>query len=475
MLTHNWSWRISTVFWVLAGLIAMAFSTLIPPMQSPDENSHIARAYLISRGQLLLQDLPLNFPNTVQSQEMASFLERARQRGGRMGGMVDNGLLKFTDINMGLAGKPDKRLSSSEELQLLQIRWVNTSGFNLMPGTGYYFPAIYAPQVLALATGQMLDLSIKHSYLLARAMTLSACLLILWLACRLVAPNPAVLALLLIPMSLFQILSPTIDGLTTCLSVLTLGLFMRSTDPQQRHCASASWGLIASIFLLTTSRTHLLPLLLLPFIVAWQRHCRRDFYLGCALGAAVVAWTIFALQTTTDVRIVRVHSTTELLLQYANDPASFVKVVWASLTNREIFDFYQRSFIGVLGWLDSPMQGYFYPSLWAGLGICFVLSVAGARLPQDWHIRLLLALLSLTSMGLIFLALLVTWTPHPSLVVQGVQGRYFVVPMILLGFAVSGFPAAQTRKRRWLSGLAIAGFAALSLTALTVTLLSRYH
>jgi uncharacterized membrane protein len=69
----------------------------------------------------------------------------------------------------------------------------------------------------------------------------------------------------------------------------------------------------------------------------------------------------------------------------------------------------------------------------------------------------------------------VTWTAHPATVIEGVQGRYFVMPMVLLGFVLSGLAMGQTRLQGRLAALALSGFALCSLTALSVTLLSRYH
>ena len=206
------------------------------------------------------------------------------------------------------------------------------------------------------------------------------CLALLGLAFKLTRPNPLVAAILLLPMSLFQFVSPTIDGLTTSLAVLAASLFLASIDPGRKHSAAASSGLAFCIFSVATSRTHLLPLLVLPFYLAWQRQSRRDFYLGCLVTVAALGWVLFALQTTIDPRIVRNHSTTQLLMQYAADPAAFFKIVWVTLTTDGYFTFYNPSFIGILGWLDTHLAEYFYPTLWTGLALCARASVSMATL-----------------------------------------------------------------------------------------------
>jgi uncharacterized membrane protein len=355
------------------------------------------------------------------------------------------------------------------------LLWTGTTRYFPLPGTGYYFPAIYAPQALGLAVGQLLELTIKQSYQVMRACTLLACFAILWVGCRILLPNALVAAILVLPMSLFQLVSPTIDGLTTSLAVLAVSLFLASVDRERKHTVSASWGLAFCIFLLATSRTHLLPLLALPFYLAWQRQSRRDFFLGCLILIATLAWVLFALQTTNDPRIVRNQTTTQLLMQYAVDPMAFFKIVAASVADDGLFTFYQRSFIGILGWLDTPLAESFFPILWIGLAACAIASASVYSLQKDWSARLLLVAIAVASIGLIFLAMLSTWTPHPATLVKGVQGRYFVVPAILLAYAASGCATRQLAARQWIAGLTAAGFALTALTALTIAVLGRYH
>ena len=465
----------SATLWVLALATAAGLSWLIPPMQSPDEESHIKRAYLISQGDFLLQSLAPDLAGVIDDKETAAFKERARKHGGRIGGTIDLALANFVAVHLTLVREAGKRFSATEKDLIAQKNWQRVRHFQVLPGTGYYFPAIYAPQALGLAIGQRLNLSVQHSYDLAKGSTLLTCFALLGLAFRLITPNPLVAAFLLLPMSLFQLLSPTIDGLTMALAVLAVSLFLTSIDRGRKHTAGASWGLAVCIFLLATSRTHLLPLLALPFFLAWQRRSRRDFYLGCLTAVATLGWVLFALQTTNDPRIVRSHTTTQLLMQYAADPLAYFKIVIASVGDAGLFTFYQQSFIGILGWLDTPLAGYFYPTLWAGLALCALASVSISALQKDWSARLLLIVIAIACIALVFLAMLVTWTPHPALLIQGVQGRYFLVPAILLGCAASGSATQHAPVRRWISGLVVAGFALTSLIALTMVLFSRYH
>jgi uncharacterized membrane protein len=129
-----------------------------------------------------------------------------------------------------------------------------------------------------------------------------------------------------------------------------------------------------------------------------------------------------------------------------------------------------------LGSLDAPLPSPFYPVLWAGLALCALTSVVLPRdLGRDLVVRTLLLASALASTLLIFLALLITWTPHPAVVVNGVQGRYFVVPALLAAYALSGSAHTGSGPRRLLSQTTAALFVGISVTALLATLITRYH
>ena len=103
-------------------------SVIIPPFQSPDEHDHIKRAYLLSKGVLVLD----------------------RPEGTSSGGYVDSGLLNF----MAVIGVVHRKLSAKEVSSWSTIEWSGNRIYSPAPGAGYYFPAIYFPQALGLWVGE---------------------------------------------------------------------------------------------------------------------------------------------------------------------------------------------------------------------------------------------------------------------------------------------------------------------------------
>ena len=452
----HWLWarQLRAVFWVLLLLLCCGMAELIPPLQSPDEHSHLARAYLISKGEFTL----------------------ATPTGSSSGGQVDSQLTAFwTPYLFTVAVDAKARLSEAEASALQQLRWSQRTQFVALAGTGYYMPLVYAPQAAGLLAGRALNLTIMHSYRLTRWCTLLVCMLLLAGAVQLHTPNPLAFAMLMLPMSLFQLLSPTLDGMTNCLAFWVLSMFVRSVNQPDPISRLHFGALACAVLVLATSRAQLLPLVCLPLYLAWQRKSASFLCGACLVGALTAAWTGYAMHSTVDLRIVRDHSTGELVRYYASTPWALVVVIFASLGDPKLFEFYQHSFIGILGWLDTALPAAAYPTLWWGLAIC-----AAAAMAKNWRAhpvgaRLMLTLLALACATLVFAALVVTWTPHPATTVQGVQGRYFLVPAMMLAYALDATPAVLPRWSINFSRTALAFFGTASLYAFIATLLTRYH
>jgi uncharacterized membrane protein len=461
----------SGVIWWTVFLVVSALSWLIPPIQSPDENSHMARAYLISRGHFFLDTLPLELGDANSARQPATAPPICCSQGG----MVNRSLVQFFDAHLELARDPQRRLTPTEEKMLGELQWSSSEQAYSLSGAGYYFPAVYLPHAIGLAAGRQMGLSVSHTYQLSRVMTLGTCVVLLYVALGLWRISTLTFALLLLPMSLFQFGSPTIDGLTAALTVVIMSGYCKLWAGAVKNGDRLLPMWICCIFLLVSTRTHMLPLLLLPMYLAW-RHSSRNFMVwGLALWVASLAWIFFAMHSTVDTRMIRNISTGQLMWFYLSSPSEFIRIVWASLSDPQLFTFYEQSFVGILGWLNAMLPLGLYPALWTGLGVCAVYTVQATSIRRDWPFFASLASLSVASIALIFFAMLTTWTPFPAVVASGVQGRYFLLPILVLGYALQGPTTELSRTSRTGAWWTLALFSILSIYGLTGTLLGRYH
>jgi uncharacterized membrane protein len=431
-------------------MVAVILSALIPPMQSPDEPAHLGRAYLLSKGQILLDD-------AVEGP----------------GGFVDDGLIRFMDIffELGVRGKMDATLVNGVAPFL---HWAHTSSHRAYTGTAYYFPGVYVPQAIALAAGKALNLSIEHSYQLARLAVFATTLMLIALSAVLIRPSPLALALLLTPMAIFQALSSTIDAISLALCMLSISCFMVLAKPGRQARDALLFGLLCvAIFVLASSRAYALPLLLLPFVVGWKKKSKAFLALSAVVAIATVGWTLFALATIHDDRVVRTLSTTSILEFYGSHPDNLARVLWDTLQAK--YGFYTVSFIGQLGYLNVPLPRI-YQTVAAGILVFLTLVSLNLRRSYDGEssARAILGLLAIPSCFLIFLAMLATWTPFGNRIIEGVQGRYFHIPALMVAYAIAGAQPWRNKVQITFGGIALIMFVVMGASVMVPALLDRY-
>lgn len=433
-------------------LVGSLFSAMTPPLQSPDERDHIKRAYLLSKGQILLKTPP----------------------GGASGGEIDTGLIAYFRGFQDLPHHPGKKLSKEEENAVSDIEWTGIRVFSPAPGTGYYFPLAYAPQALGLLIGETLGLTINDSYWLARFLVLAFSALLITLAFSITPANVFVLGMLIIPMSIFQFSSASLDAFTTALMLFCVALFMRGGDRKTDLPAWMIYLLAGCIFVLVASRIHLLPLLGLIFVLWILRRRMEILWVFFVVTALSFLWIYLSINNTTDnSAAVARHSTAQYFSFYIQNPGLLYEILVNTISRN--YGYYKNSLIGILGWLDAPFGQRFYDVITNCLFFLAVFSISIKGLRDEWRARLALMMLSLVSIFLIFFALLVSWNPLPTKIIEGVQGRYFIGPLMIMGYALSGGSGSLDNKWGRLGVVPLVIMSFMVATGMPRILIERYY
>jgi uncharacterized membrane protein len=462
-------------FAIVLFCLCFAISALIPPFQSPDEDVHVKRAYLLGHGQIWLST-PANSPT---------------------GGLIDKGLLQLMTQFDGLPFHAEKKLSANELYEAGQTRWQGASDFHPTSAISHYFPLLYAPQALGLRIGEILNISVLHSYQLAKLFALiAACILIYW-ALSIYPFSLAVLGLLVLPMSLFQMGSASLDGLAHAMSLFVIALYLKISQKNSaaQNSTSHSTGkringdawqgilLALCIALLTSSRMQLLPLLLLLWSCSRQTGQKKYLYYGLAVGIFTVTWILLSITTVVDTKVTTSLTPMQAIAFYLTHPITGVQVLFSTITNLAILKSYATSFIGVLGWLDASLPKVQYGLLGVLLALLAVLCFSWRPEGMSKHYQRVLVLCAIGSMGVVFAALLIQWTPHPATVILGVQGRYFFVPALLVFVAFTrpfspSYSFHLSSVKSWAAKTSLAVLVLLACAALYCTsalLLGRYY
>ncbi|NIF77438.1 DUF2142 domain-containing protein [Paraburkholderia sp. Cy-641] len=442
---HNLKQSLMVFFAIV--VIGSILSAIIPPMQSPDEADHLKRAYLLSRG------LSVHTPP-----------------GQSTGGEIDDGLNTFmaTYLNA-VANQPHKTLSPETVHNASEIRWSRTETFQVIPNAAPYFPLAYIPQAVGLRIGKTLNLNIGASYRLSRAVTLITIAALLALAFQIFPPNALVICLLALPMTMFQAASATQDGLSIAWLILAGSLFRRGLEREKEFPVWMGAALIISTFFVVSSRPQFFPMVILPASVFWIRKNRRALIVTGIASLGALAWILQALGVV-NMAHVRTMTTGQVVSMYAHHPIQLAAVFVRTLTDMNHLDFYWKSFVGMLGWLDTPMPHTIYALSAAALIVTAAISFsAGVNRLARW-LPILCAVLAI---GLAFVAMLITWTEQPARYIEGVQGRYFIGPAFLIAYAIGS--RAQDDRRIVAGTIACGIFTAASVFMTASTLLWRYY
>ena len=387
----------------------------IPPIQAPDESVHHARADGITQGNWLLQT-----PSDQQS-----------------GLLIDKNLIQFINGYILNLQTPGYRPSDTQLAELKALRWGNQLEHFNAPSTSYTNPLIYLPQAAGIGLGKYFNQTIYHSYFLARLISCAAALALIFIAFYFYSTNPITIGLLILPMSLFQIVMPTADGISYGLALLSLCLF--SYLRTQKVVSSGSIATLSIVIcLLITARMHAFPFLLLILFLPHTPSRKINLALFSISTLITLAWIGWAVKHTVDLRLDRPLSTTQIAQIYFQNPAQWLEILQNTLLSKSTWEFYSQSFIGILGWLHIPLPHWYYPLSWLFLAALLMLSLIKSSKKEIFNsFSWLYCLIALLSCFIIFNALLFGWTPYPHDVIEGVQGRYFWIPACCLAFCLS--------------------------------------
>jgi hypothetical protein len=360
-----WYSRRSVVaFLVGLFLIVHALSYLVPPFQSPDEFYHLKRAYLLSEGTVVLD-----------------------KQNGVSGGYIDTGLLEYMSNfrqDRWFPYDPSGPTSTTKPTLARGIHWTGGAVFSDIPNVAVYFPLPYVPQAVAFKVGKSTGMTVASSYYLARSLSLVASLIILCAACFLYPVPPMVAALFLMPMTLFQLGSPTLDAVSFSTVVLTGALYMRSATKEFTFTTGMLILLTVCLFSLATTRVNLIVLTLLPCVLYFVRRSYRYLISGAAALLLSLSWVVFSLINVTGGHGNSPELRSQIVTHYLHHLGSFFVIVYDTVTNESLVLADVRGCLRLVRnkdsrWRSRPGMGNI-PSSFHLYGICLSTGFPRGRL-----------------------------------------------------------------------------------------------
>jgi hypothetical protein len=371
------------------------------------------------------------------------------------------------------------------------VAWGEPAAVDLKSLAGY-FPVFYMPGAIVIGIVRLLGGSPYEAFFAVRLVNLLLFALQGGAALLLTRRGAGLMfCALVLPMSLNLAASASQDGLLLSAIALALAMLSRAADGAA-PVARSGWyrAALAPIACVAAAKPPYLPvaaLLLLPLegLAAEWRGRLAATVVACLPALLWIAWAH-------DISGVP-HSLppyeagplwpgTRPAMFHATDPAAQLRVLLerpgrvagiaaATLWRDRLL--LPEEMIGQLGWLNVLLPGWLYMAWLAALMAAALADFGGfgASAPRWRETPLVLAVACLC-LALVMIAQYLTWSPVGYASVEGVQGRYLLPLLALLGQAV---PVVRGGRRlRWLL-LAPVAVAAIDVAVLPRVVIDWYY
>lgn len=445
----SWVEQNNQLFCFLVGLLcALPLMFLTPPFQVPDEPQHFYRAYQISE------------------------LHLVPEAEGRIaGGRLPTSLIELSSFYL------ESRAIHTERPVIKRPWSALLDGFAipLLPknrefidfsGGAFYSPIPYIPQALAIAAGRISGAGPLALMYLARFFNAVAAIFLLSLAVR-CSPmfKPGFMVAGLLPMSLYLYASLSPDAMVISSAFLFTALALRAHVEKKWAPRDFVTAVVcATIF--CSIKVVYAPLLLISLVMAFKSEFRgQALRVQVVLVVIPIAITAAWLHAVSGV-IVPVKTGTSVAAQMQYVAAHPLRFLQAARHGFLWNGFYFFTTIGVLGWLTVklPAMSYVLPIIAFSIS---VFSLSPVKPVRPTAVFLWWGFLATSSIGLVMLALYLYWTVVAGVMVEGVQGRYFIPVIPLFGVVIAA--AISTFKRKFPASQALICVAALTIAEAVLT------
>ncbi len=422
--------HLNYIYLTYALFIVLLTAIITPGYQTPDEHSHFIRAEQISRGVFVGRFISL-MPTK----------EHRTSPDGRIvypdsGGYYGNqGILLSQYAYHELNFNPDKKVTRAMINNSRKYYWTNDLVLFHFPNTEIYPPTGYIFPTLGILLGKRLHMTVFDTSIMSRVFNGIGCIFICFFALSLAGRCRLLLFFLLLlplPVSLFASVSQ--DGIIISLATLLVGLIDHVESGGERKYSRAQ---IALLILCITAISAAKPpyfLFILIFLFL-SLTPRAKFFCMVIPFVLVLSWGLLNIHNYSvawadpEMKI----NTSMQMAYVLHHPFRFIGLFFH-------WDFYaigikMYEFIGILGWLDLVLPGFYYKVAYLIFFLTF-LSIIGFN-PEKLRLRMTMVIAAFLSFLAILAAQYITWTALESPYLGGIQARYFipVIPFVALGIA----------------------------------------
>jgi uncharacterized membrane protein len=447
-------------FLLLGGIFGFLFLLVTPPFQVADEHQHFLHGYNFSEGRI-----------------------RAQLVDGRGGDYLPASLsLFYSTVNRSVIATHPENKQDLKDLWAQFHKPLNPEQrtFQGFSDTARYCPVVYLPQAIGITLGRWCNSPPVIIFYLGRLTNLLGWCLMIALAIKLIPFFKWVTLLLaLTPMSLFQSASLSADGLANGISLLTVSYSLYLAFGPVERIQWKHWLILfgLGVLLAFTKQIYILLIGLYCLIPTSKFNSPRERFFSSLIlflagAAALFGWYFFymGLYPPATFDGVVQFAPGEQLRFILGNPWGYLAILWATLKKMTIL--WMAMYVGILGWIDTPLPLVVYYSFYPLLGLV-IWGDSHPTVALSMAARLTSASVFLISLTGILAVLYLTWNRLQSPIIHGLQGRYLIpiAPLAVLPFYYS---RPKRKASDWIGQL-VSYYLVVILLITLYTLIKRYY
>lgn len=402
--------------------VGIVYMCAMPVSMVPDESVHLFTAYHTSNMMMGIDENGCEKKGCVMMREEDS--------------LYNHQVYNYTDENIVSFLSQIGQKSTNENLV--------ASGWDVMYGNEYLF----IPCSLGISVARLLHLNTATLFFLGRLFNFVFYVVLSMLAVYLIPFGKLLLSsILTMPMSFQQGMSFSYDVCVNSIAFLTAATaFKFAYENTKKVNWKKAIPLLFFTFILAKAKGHAyITIALLPYIILFMNHlkCSNKKQTKVILSTVLVILLIVATGLGIMMIVNNIHlvSYTPSYLSYAdaekysisfllNHPRYIPRIIFGTLF--VYGPYYLLTFVGhLLGWLELEISSIYIKIELMILALFTVFSDTKKITSNKRSISIIASLISIV---FIFAGLLLAWTPINTVLVQGVQGRYFIpvaLPLLL--------------------------------------------
>lgn len=413
-------WKIEKIFLIFGLTIGSVFVLVMPPGRAPDEASHFFRIYEIIEGHIVSDTN--DDGKIIGSEEPGSIMIVEK--------IASNNDITYREIAEHLGD-----MDNDEKI------FVTTTAYK-------YNPVSYAPQIVGMGIGKILNFPILISSYIAKFANLFFCVFILYFCIKKTPILKNIIFLLaFLPISLQSMCSLSADGVIFVSAValvcfILYSIYSRKTPFTKRHF----FFMLILCILLMISKIVYAPLCLILFCIPKERFGNNRKKMSWIFGIGILVITVFLIWYFISPSLLPNTDPNAQISLILHNPIKFFFIVINTLTyniHQTLF-FFSGTFGGYLEWYNVM------PTLVYILTIYTILVLLCAKARQTIHttktLKIFSIIIFLSIILGIYTTMFIVWTGAGKTIIEGVQGRYFLPALLLIPICFLPTVKSKTQK-----------------------------